>query len=350
VPARLAFTGALTAGTLGAIALLQPVIGRPYYFPGFAAVIASAIVAGTRYGLTATAGFGLGYAFFYLAPRGSFAIANPHEIGGLAGFLITAAFVSWMGGTLRRAFIRLRQQAAALERVQEQREDLVRTLAHDLRSPLAVIGMNAHILRQGNADGDVLRRATGIEASVAAVTTMLEDLVEVTRLESGHVALERRAVRLDALVTGVRDRVPGRAANDRVRIDVPADLPPVDVDPQRFERVLVNLLSNALKYAPGSSPVVLAAARDEAGVVLTVRDEGPGIAAQDLPRLFEKYYRAASTRGQDGLGLGLYISRLLVEAHGGRIWVTSGAGAGTTVHVALPPAAPEGSAIDGRAS
>jgi len=261
----------------------------------------------------------------------------------MAGFLVTAAFVAWVSGTLRRAFIRLRQQAADLERVQEQREDLVRTLAHDLRSPLAAIGMNAHLLRKGQGDADAVRRATSIEASVAAVTTMLEDLVEVTRLESGHVALERCPVRLDVLAIGVRERLPGRA-HDRVRIEGPSDLPPVDVDPQRFERVLVNLLTNALKYSPGPSPVVIVAAPDEAGVVLTVRDEGPGVAPKDLPRLFEKYFRAESTRGQDGLGLGLYISRLLVEAHGGRIWVTSTAGAGTSFHVALPRAAERASA------
>ena len=94
----------------------------------------------------------------------------------------------------------------------------------------------------------------------------------------------------------------------------------------------------SLKYAPAPTPIVVGAAADDGQVVLSIADRGPGISAGDLPHVFEKYYRASAARAQEGFGLGLYITRLLVEAHGGRIWVKTAAGEGTTFYVAIPAA------------
>ena len=168
---------------------------------------------------------------------------------------------------------------------------------------------------------------------------MLGDLVDAATVESGHVVLKRRPVDLAAFADEVRERLAGIVPKDRVRVTMPKGLPAVDIDPQRFERVLVNLVTNGLKYSPPASAVTIGATSQDGRVVVSVVDEGSGIAAEDLPRIFDKYYRSSEARAQSGLGLGLFIARLLVEAHGGRIWAESSAGRGTTFKIALPVAA-----------
>jgi signal transduction histidine kinase len=221
--------------------------------------------------------------------------------------------------------------------IHEQREDLLKTLTHDVRTPLGVIMTQAGILeRDPNDAAGVLRRARAIERSAASVADMLGDLVDAAHLESGHFQLERQPVELARFAEELRSRLEETLAVERIRLAIPADLPAVEVDPHRFERILVNLLSNALKYSPAPVSVVLGAALQGREIVVSVSDSGPGIAAEDLPRIFEKYYRTSAARTKEGLGLGLYATRLLVQEHGGRVWVESVLGEGTTFHVALP--------------
>ncbi len=113
-------------------------------------------------------------------------------------------------------------------------------------------------------------------------------------------------------------------------------MPPVSADPERLERAIVNLITNALKYSPPDRPVDVAVARRGEEAVISVRDQGPGIPPEEQPYLFQRYYRAKASRKTEGLGLGLYITRLVVEAHSGRVWVESEVGQGSTFYVALP--------------
>jgi signal transduction histidine kinase len=191
----------------------------------------------------------------------------------------------------------------------------------------------------------VRRRAGAIEKSAASVLGMLSDLVDTARLESGHFPLDRRPLDLARFVVELKGHLEGTLSLDRFEVAIPDGLPAAYVDPQRFERVLVNLLSNAVKYSPPPSPIVLGAAVREGDLVVSVADSGPGISQQDLPHIFEKYYRAKGAQKREGLGIGLYSTRLLVQAHGGRIWVDSTPGKGTTFYVALPPVPP----VKGRA-
>lgn len=115
------------------------------------------------------------------------------------------------------------------------------------------------------------------------------------------------------------------------------DLPPVLADPDRLERILGNLVTNALKYAPEGTPVCVTLDRGDGVVIVSVADQGPGIEPDEVPHIFERYYRTQATRtSHEGLGLGLYITRGLVEAHGGRIWVESRLGVGSTFSFTLP--------------
>jgi signal transduction histidine kinase len=170
---------------------------------------------------------------------------------------------------------------------------------------------------------------------------MLGDLIDMAHLESGYLTLDRKPVDLALFADELKTRLEGTLPIERVTWAVPAGLPAASVDARRFERILVNLLSNALKYAPAPAPVVLGAAVQGDEVVVSVADGGPGISQEDLPNLFEKYFRASATRAKEGLGIGLYGTRLLVHAHGGRIWVGSALGKGTTFYVALPTAQSE---------
>jgi signal transduction histidine kinase len=173
------------------------------------------------------------------------------------------------------------------------------------------------------------------------MAAMIEDLVELVRLEAGKLRLAPQPVALRPFALELRDRLRGAVAVERLRIEVPADVPRALADPARLERILVNLVTNALKYSPPEAPATITAAADPERpdhLRITVRDEGPGIVPEELPRLFERFYRSPTSLPAEGLGLGLYITRLLAEAHGGAITAESGPGRGSAFHVSLPRA------------
>ncbi|HSN89779.1 MAG TPA: ATP-binding protein [Anaeromyxobacteraceae bacterium] len=234
-------------------------------------------------------------------------------------------------------------QKRAQEEVQaarEQREDMLRTISHDLRTPLTVVAAQAQMLeRRPEERQTVVRRAGTIRTSAARMSAMIDDLVDVVRLEAGNVRIEPRPLDLAAFARELRERLRGALAMERLRLELPEALPRLLADPPRLERILVNLVTNALKYSPPDAEVLLAAEERDGGIRISVRDRGVGIAADELPRLFERFYRAPSATQQEGLGLGLYITRLLVEAHGGRIAAESEPGRGSVFHVTLPAVA-----------
>ena len=165
---------------------------------------------------------------------------------------------------------------------------------------------------------------------------MVQELVDSTLIEASQIRLNRRSLDITAVANELMDRLSGALEMRRVRLESPADLPRVWADPYRLERILTNLVSNALKYSSGE--VVITLSPLEAEVVTEVLDHGQGIPQDELPRLFRRYYRANTSGKRQGLGLGLYISRGLVEAHGGRIWVESEIGVGSRFSFTLPTA------------
>ncbi len=224
-----------------------------------------------------------------------------------------------------------------LRNLQEQREDLSRMIAHDLRTPLGIIVAQAKLLgRRAEAPDAFRARVEAIVTSAQRMAGMLNDLVESALLEAGKLRLERTEVNLVEMVRDLRRRLAAPYDTERVRVEVGDGVLTIAADPSRIERVLVNLLTNALKYsAPGSDVVVrLSGGPDE--VHVAVEDHGQGIAPDDVPHLFERYFRAGSSLRFEGMGLGLYTSRMLVEAHGGTIAVTSVPGQGSVFQVRLP--------------
>jgi PAS domain S-box-containing protein len=226
----------------------------------------------------------------------------------------------------------------ALHELQREREAYIHTISHDLRGPLAIALGQGQIIQRGANRPEVVSKAAGAVVTAARrMNVMIQDLVDSARLESGQLRLDRAPLDLRQFVLDLKSRLAGAMAMERVTIEAPGDLPSVLADPARLERVLTNLLSNALKYSEPNSPVTARLTRADGEVVPAVCDQGRGIASEELPNLFQRYYRAQAGREQPGgLGLGLYIAKGLVEAHGGRIWVESRLGKGSTFYFSLP--------------
>lgn len=231
----------------------------------------------------------------------------------------------------------------AQRRLTEQRDDFVRAISHDLRQPLTVVLGQAELLlspsREETLDPRVGRGLKAILASARRMNAMIGDLVDSVRLEAGQLALKPEPVDLVAFITELKDRMAANGEAERVRLEATAGLPRALADPAKLERVVGNLLSNALKYSSPGSPVEITVTGGSDELVVTVRDRGPGIASEDLPHVFDRYFRspAARHRSREGLGLGLYIVKGLVEAHGGRVWVESAASQGSSFSFSLPP-------------
>ncbi len=243
---------------------------------------------------------------------------------------------------LRRRAAEQETTIGELHQLQEQREDLLRMVSHDLRSPLTAILGQAQLVQRAlektGQDGHLRRSADAIYTSGRRMNAMIQDLVDVARVEAGQLKLRLAPVDLRSFIVDLEDRLAGVLDTTRIRTKIPEDLPGVSADPDRLERILTNLISNALKYSPPDTEVLVAAAKSDAEVAISVTDQGPGIAPKDRRHIFERFYRIARTRQAEGLGLGLYITRVLVEAHGGRIWVESEAGKGSTFSFTLPVA------------
>ncbi len=237
-----------------------------------------------------------------------------------------------------------------LRSLQEQREDLLRAVSHDLRTPLQVVLLHAERLkRAASADSAERRAAEAVAAAGRQMAAMIQDLVDSVHLESGKHQLAKQPIALQTFVSDLVAQVRGALDTDRVWLDLPPSLPSVSADPARLARVVHNLLGNALKYSAPGTDVEVRAVQSEREVVISFADQGVGIPPEDLPRVFERFYRGSQTARTDGLGLGLYISRLIVEAHGGRIWCESKLGAGSTFAFTLPIDEVEASAARGQA-
>jgi signal transduction histidine kinase len=173
------------------------------------------------------------------------------------------------------------------------------------------------------------------------MSMMIQDLVDSARQEGGDIQLDRTPLPLRAFLAELLDQAGGMLDTERIRLDAPAELPPAHADPERLERIVLNLLSNALKYSPSDSTVTISVRPQGSDLVVAVTDRGTGIEPDDVPRLFERYFRARTGRRSGGVGLGLHIARTLVEAHGGRIWVESERGVGSTFSFTLPRYEPD---------
>jgi signal transduction histidine kinase len=269
----------------------------------------------------------LGHA--YLALSTGFVFAGLFVAALLRPYQALAALQAHVEGELQVTITKLQRSRAA-------REDLLRAVSHDLRNPLQVVLLQAQRLARLLGPDAPARRAQGtLLAASRRMERMLRDLTDSGRMDNGQLALERRPVELRGAVFQLLQDMEGALDGRRVENAIPSDLPPALADPDRLDRILANLVGNALKYAPGT--VTVSAESDGGTIRVDVADRGPGISPDDRARLFERYYRGERHEGE-GLGLGLYIVKQLVEAHGGEVRVESAPAAGSTFSFTLPAA------------
>ena len=228
--------------------------------------------------------------------------------------------------------------------IQRFKESMTQMVVHDLKNPLAAIMGNIQLMQLQRAQmtptrlGELLQRT---HDSARQMARMIQNILEVAKLEENKMPLRRQPVHLARIVAEQSAELLSLSARDGIRLEsaVPEDLPAVDADAELVGRILANLLSNAFKHTPSGGRIVIGA-RDEGGdIVMTVSDDGEGIPEDLQPHIFEKFVAGESDdrrRRTYDSGLGLTFCRLAVQAHGGRIWVKSRPGEGTTVHIALP--------------
>jgi signal transduction histidine kinase len=236
---------------------------------------------------------------------------------------------------------RQQEQAVELDRAREVRVDLLSALSHDLKNALGVVDSLAELLLDASAgplnpqQTELTRR---IQASTRQVIALSQNLLDAERIESGRLVLQRRWASLTAViddamvVASSASEIKGVALQARVEPNLPA----LSIDTVQMQRVIANLLGNAIKYTPAGGCVRLTAEREGEALAVAVADDGPGVAPEELPHLSEPHYRGARSGTIDGSGLGLFIVRAVVEAHGGALRIASGLGRGTTVRVTLP--------------
>jgi signal transduction histidine kinase len=239
-------------------------------------------------------------------------------------------------GRLGRAF---NTMADALDQAERLRRHMVADIAHELRTPLSLVQGSLEAILDGMYELN-LENVDSVHEETLVLTRLVNDLRDLALAEAGQLRLEEEDVDMTDLITRSAERFRAQAAEQGVSLatDLSTDLPTVRGDRQRISQVLINLLSNALRYTPAGGQVVVAAQPGSAEVLVSVADTGEGIASEDLPYVFERFYRADKSRARTsgGSGLGLAISRQIVEAHGGRIWAESQMGVGSTFAFTLP--------------
>lgn len=250
----------------------------------------------------------------------------------VASLTIAGYIVTLLGRSLRK------EQAAldSARRALAARDEILGVVAHDLRNPLSSIAMRAELMRETASSGPIRKHADSIYSVTQSMEHLIRSMLDVTTIESGHFTVNPAPCDVDDLLNETAERFDGIVAQKHVTLDR-SSLPDAKVraDRERVLQVLGNLVGNAVKFTPGGGRVEVAAARTSSHVCFSVSDTGPGISPEHLPHVFDRFWKH-ETGGKKGTGLGLFIAKGIVEAHGGQIWVESAPDHGATFRFTLP--------------
>lgn len=226
-----------------------------------------------------------------------------------------------------------------LKKASKLKDEFIGMVSHEIKTPLTiVIGALSTVTAEGISLPDARQLLQDAIDSADILSNIVDNLLELSRSQADRLVLQKEPTDIKGIAQTVVDKLRSKSAIHRFVIDIPAGLPMVDVDPLRVERVLYNLADNAIKYSPDGGEVKISARQEKENLVISVGDNGLGISQTDQLRLFQKFQRldVMVKRSIQGIGLGLNVSRILVEAHGGRIWVESRKGKGSTFSFTIP--------------
>jgi two-component system sensor histidine kinase KdpD len=275
--------------------------------------------------------------YFFVPPSGTLTVEDAQYLLTFAIMVAVALVISWLVESIRRESA----EKAALEvqtETERIRSALLASISHDLRTPLAVMAGASSSLAQS---GDKLTPeergalANSVFQQAREMSDHVAKILQMTRLETGAIELDRDWTSLQETVSSVLSRLNERLAGNRVIVEVATDLPLVRVDAGLIEQALGNLLENAANHTPPGTVVRVRAQRRDDEVVVTVEDYGGGLPDSEVERVFEKFHRGTLESGS-GLGLGLAICRAIVRLHGGRAWAERVSGGGTAFHFTVP--------------
>ena len=295
----------------------------------------------TRSAVEITTGLGV-LALLFSAAFGWLTLAAAS--GALVAVLFAGVLASHVTEMIRRVVmnevsrVTLDKMLGESERIIDAREEILRIVAHDLRNPLNTISMATELLMETDkADTTRATQLRIVKRSGERMNRLIQDLLSVTTIEAGRLSIAPRKVLVNDLLHEACELLESIAREKSISLTVSAaaDLPPVRADSARILQVFSNLVGNAVKFTPTGGAITLSAVRDDGKVSLSVADNGPGIPAAQIPRLFGKFWQAKRGDGR-GVGLGLAIARGIVEAHGGTITVDSELGQGSVFTFALP--------------
>jgi len=227
---------------------------------------------------------------------------------------------------------------------EELKSTFISVISHELKTPVALIKGYVSTLRREDASWDrriVEDSLAVIEEEADRLTELIENLLDASRLQAGALAISRTDLMLDRLAERIAARFRTQTSKHDIKVDFSKDFPVILADEDRILQVLSNLLSNAIKYSPEGGEILISGRARSDQVVVCVSDQGPGIAPGDIPYVFDRFYRASdASRTTKGAGLGLYLARAVIEAHGGRIWVDPKPGDGARICFSLPRSEP----------
>jgi signal transduction histidine kinase len=258
--------------------------------------------------------------------------------------LVMALLLALAAGlTAYSTWLLARDVIAQREAAENARRELVAAVSHDLRTPLTSLRLLADALSDELVEPETHSRYIDqLSVHIGSLSALIDDLFELSRIQAGDIEWSMEQVRLDELVAETVEAMSAHAATERVAVQalVPEDLAPANANPEKLQRMLFNLIQNAIRHTPPDGSVTVMARAHGSTVRLEVADSGEGLSLEDRERGFEPFYRGgdAAARSRDGTGLGLTICRAIVEAHGGQIWFADSR-QGTRVCVSLPSAA-----------
>jgi two-component system, OmpR family, sensor histidine kinase KdpD len=345
VRAALFSIGAVAVVT-GAIYALRPIapvlsLGVLYLF----AVLPVAALWGLSYGVAVSVASMLAFNFLFLPPAHTFRLADSENWVALAVYVVTAVCVSELAARSRRraaeaeALARAANEAAELRKSDAAKTAVLRSVSHDLRSPITAIMTASDVLESSREELSPDEREelhAAIRLQARRLNRFVSNILDVSRLEAGAARPAAELWTVDGLIARALEAI--GPENSRIDAVLPDDSPPIRVDAAQLEHVLVNLLENALKFSSPADRVELSAESFGDEVIVRVSDHGPGIPIEERERIFEPFARGPGDEASSGTGLGLAIARGFTQLNGGRLWIESGPHTGTTFALALPAA------------